>query len=582
MWMLRTEKPLAVARSLRELGAVVLSEKEHAQALNEVAFHVLRHRQPHHAERLAALRELRADWNSIGPGGRLDPLTEMELEAAEAAAEKQILLSVIESVKAKRYQQAWADIKPILQPRYLSLPLSRAVRDLGVILMQLDWLGNFIPDDPVELPGQTTTIKRMSSAIAAIRAVRGVEAELMPTAGRDTREIDARLTSLGKAFGTADSAKVRVEVSVVLFLTGRGAAAAELLNGEIPAEQTREILNDLRSVVMGTGAVENAAVANNLPAGRLPRVIEPLIPAKDIENWKAPALPKAGETTLERLGKRARREAAMISAEEQARLAARAVSIVADIEAELTKQADGLKSFRERAETGLGRPLNGVEEQEFTVVVATRGYAAEGAATLISALEKRSPRGVRLLGVELLSGHLVLAAVAGATPSDAPRLPLDLQVRERSRVRLAVQAVMGNDPTPDTREGFEAAVAKELGLADQMRLPRPEVVLGLLDVTEAAAIAYKTLTKNLDNLSSVSRHANDEASLDRARSRAMALTDAAWQRSRQVEAACRLFGEYGPDAIPAVDWLQTVQNASDPWHDAAAAALQRLEPLLTK
>lgn len=582
-WVLRTENPLAAAKVLRELGVVVLSEKEHAEALNEIVSRVLRQRQPHHSERLAAVRQLSADWNSVGSGGGgSDPLTAMELATAEAAAEKQILLAVLGLVKELRYQQAWAEIKPILQPRYLSLPVSRAVLDLGVVLMQLDWLLGFNPDHPVALPGQTATMKRMGPAVAAIRAVRGVESELSPTAGRDVREIDARLAALGEAFSAADAARVRVEVSVALFLSGRVAVAAELLKGEVPAEETRVLLDDLRSVVLGAGAVENAAVANAIRADGLPKVIEPLIPVADRGKWRAPELPKAVESTLERLGKRARREAAMISAEEQAKLAARAAAVVADIEAELTKQTGGLNPFRERAEARLGRPLNGVEEQEFIAAAAFRGFAAEDAAALLSAQEKRSPRGVRLLGVALSSGHLALAAVAGATPGDALRLSPEVRACERSRIRLAVEAAMRNDPPPDDRKAFEAAVAKDLGLADVRELRRPEVIMGLLDVTEAAAAAHKTLAADLNHLRIEARDVEDKESIDRIGAREAALTGAAGQRSRQVVAACRLFTECGRDALPALAWLRTTQGAPCPWVDEAAAALERLELHMTK
>src|SRR5205814_3455524 len=82
------------------------------------------------SQQLDALRQLRADWAAIGPGAGLDPLVELELAAAESAAERLALDSALKLIKEKAFERAATELAPLAASRYLPAPVAQAVPGL--------------------------------------------------------------------------------------------------------------------------------------------------------------------------------------------------------------------------------------------------------------------------------------------------------------------------------------------------------------------------------------------------------------------------------------------------------------------
>ncbi len=130
---IRSRSATDAARYLREEAVVVLSRPQRAALLNGIAYEILRQQRQQEIstqQRLAALRQLRSDWASIGPSAGLDPLVEMELAAAEAAAERVVLDRALAAIEARNYAAAIVELAPIAESRYLPAPIAQAIPGL--------------------------------------------------------------------------------------------------------------------------------------------------------------------------------------------------------------------------------------------------------------------------------------------------------------------------------------------------------------------------------------------------------------------------------------------------------------------
>jgi hypothetical protein len=117
------------------------------------------------------------------------------------------------------------------------------------------------------------------------------------------------LDSLEEEFGADAASRLRVELSAKMFLSGHSASANELVEKEAPSDHAREVLADLRTIIVGEGALLNPQIARFLPPQGLKELpgVAPLVPTDRLESWKSPKPPLDTETTIATLSKQARK-----------------------------------------------------------------------------------------------------------------------------------------------------------------------------------------------------------------------------------------------------------------------------------
>lgn len=585
------------AELLRKQGAF-LARNQRAAMLTLVVHQTLR--QPH-PPTLTELRKLRADCGGIGPGA-LDPITLMELEAAESAAERLLLAEILELIVQDRYADAAEKIDRLEAPRHLPVAVAQALPNLrdelkraaplirlrGVLGAPFAQLGTVrrtlagVP--PKQLPPAVT---RVAEAWAALDAV-----DRMPDQSHTAEDIDRTLAAVADTAGTAVARKLRVELAARLILSERPKDATRLLDGEADPSHAAAVLADLRAAVLGVRAIPPAAdpaVAN--PAHRPPAISEALLPADRLAQWKPPAR-KSSETTAGAAIADARASLKTL-VEAEAGASAGRVNATADrIRAALAAEDAPRNAFADKVAAFRGKELTPTE-RERAAVAAGRGLTVAEAAGVLAADADRPAAAVRLLATVPAVATPVGFAVAVETSGHAPvafaphpdagfRLPATLT---RARLRDAIgstlgtyaqKAANGQNPTPPTRAELEAEVARRLSAPEP--LPPSEVVEALLDVSRDAAEDHARLSeavRTLDELISEiedARRFDDGAELRDAFSLAKARRIGAGFDRKRAEATatagCGLLGAYGRDARTALPWLGA-QNEWTPWRAVA-------------
>jgi hypothetical protein len=152
-------------------------------------------------------------------------------------------------------------------------------------------------------------------------------------------QADKLLESVATEFDVDAAGRLRVELSAKLFLIGKPHDATKLIENETPNEYAREVLADLRTIILGGGTLVNPQVARFVPENGLSELpgAAALVPPSLRARWQRPKPPVENETTLTKLGKRARKTTTT-AAEPEVEKLAKKVSVAADaIRAELAR-----------------------------------------------------------------------------------------------------------------------------------------------------------------------------------------------------------------------------------------------------
>lgn len=263
----RTANAADAAKLLRERGPATLSRPEHAAMLNVVTYQILRQRQQQQqpvvaSQQFVTLRQLRADWNAVGPGAGLNPALEMQLAAAEAAAEKGALTRALGALKEKQYLKAATDLALIHESRHLPIAITKTIAELEANLLRRIRVSELNPEGPlppaIAVDNMPVAVKK---AIARVETLGRVDTAFARPESLNATDIETRLAAVERAFGPADIVKLRVEVSAAMFLSGKFDDATALLKDDIAGDHARAVLADLRQLVSGGGTLNNPQVA---------------------------------------------------------------------------------------------------------------------------------------------------------------------------------------------------------------------------------------------------------------------------------------------------------------------------------
>ncbi|MBA4064184.1 MAG: hypothetical protein C0501_10810 [Isosphaera sp.] len=554
-----------------------LSRVQRAALLNLIAADLVRQQRAEAdlARRLAALRALRGDWAAVGPGAGLDPLVELELATAEAAAERAALLRALGFVDGKEYAKAAAELAPLADSRHLPVPVARAVPGLLADLRALAAVTALKPDGALPPSNSPAVPAALRPAVARVEVVRDV-AKPFAGFGWPIGYAQETLAAVEKEFGPAAAAQLRVELSAAAFLDGKTDIALALLDGDIDGDRARQILADLRAAVLGEGgATGNVQIGNRLPPEQPTAALAPLVPAARRAAWRSP-VPTRGETTAAALEKEARAGLVTAAAAEVERLAGPVAATAAAVRAELDARAGALAPFAGKVQARLGRPVADGDEAEVVAAAAARGLTVDDAVSLLAGPADAPARAARVVGAALApAAHL---AVAGRPPASLKpgedggfRAPAEVAARDRGRVREAVRAALAAAADAD-RAGFEAAVGRAFG-----SVPPDDLASALFDAARDLAAAHagtaadlRSLADALDRLDGIAfDDPDDAAAVRKAKVRRDELTQELSAGAGAVRATLRLLAEYGPAAPAARPWL--AEQRGSPWAAAAAA-----------
>jgi hypothetical protein len=177
----------------------------------------------------------------------------------------------------------------------------------------------------VELNTLPANVRRPYQWLDLLRTMRArVEAPLAEgtkspwNAGQAVRLLDA----IAGEFPADAVRNLRVEISARLFLDGLPKEASELLKNESPNDHAREVLADLRAIVLGEGQLRNPQVSRFIPNSGLqgmPGALA-LVPDSLRDQWKRPRPPAETETTLGKLEAGVKKELVETAEQERSRL----------------------------------------------------------------------------------------------------------------------------------------------------------------------------------------------------------------------------------------------------------------------
>ena len=248
---------------------------------------------------------------------------------SDAATERKSLDDALGFIREKKYIFAVAKLAPLAKSNSLPGPVARAIPGLIDDLRSLDamtQLANASPDGkfPVvsaDLP--LATVKKTNAWLELLRVV-GVLLETPLPLGTKlpwtATQADKLLDAIATEFDADAAGKLRVELSAKLFLAGKPQDASKLIERETPNEYSREVLADLRTIVVGGGTLVNPQIARFVPEKGLSELpgAAAFVPAALRSKWERPKPPAETETTLTKLEKRTRKDviaAAMPEAE---------------------------------------------------------------------------------------------------------------------------------------------------------------------------------------------------------------------------------------------------------------------------
>lgn len=594
------------AEVLRKQGAF-LARGQRAAMLTVVIHQTLR--QPHPAT-LTELRKLRADCGAVGPGA-LDPITLMELEAAESAAERLLLAEVLQLVADGKHADAAGKIDRLEAPRHLPAAVAQALPDLRDELKRAASLTDVRQILTGKVPAENVwrqiaeASPKPPPVVLQTAGLYRTLASASQLFGRSTtnapEDIARVLAAVERDAGAALARKLRVEVAAHLILEGRPKDATQLLDGKVDPAHAAAVLADLRLAVCGGGeaTVPQVAVSGLLGIRERPPVIaEALLPTDRLAQWKPPTR-RPGETTAvaATADARANLKAAV---EAEANASVGRVSAAADrIRAALAAEDAPRKAFADKVAAVRGKEL-APAERERTAVAAGRGLTVAEAVGMLAADADRPAAAVRLLAtVPAMATPATFAAaveVSGRAPvafvphPDAgfalPAAPTRARLRDAVAAALgayAQKAANGANPNPPTRTELEAEIAKRLNPTGA--IPPADVVQALLDVCRDAADDHARLSdaaRTLDELISEvedARREDDTAELRAefalAKARRIGIGFDRKRAEAITTAGCRLLGAYDRDARTALSWLGA-QNEWTPWRAVAIDSRARI------
>lgn len=282
----------------------------------------------------------------------IDPQTETMLNPTEAAAERLLLNEALGLIRDKKYAFAVARLTPLTASRFLPDEVARAIPKLIEELRRLDAVTQ-LAATPIKasekLPGVSVELlpKSIQRPLLWSELLQAIEI-LMETSPENRAKLpwtlplaNKLLNAAAEEFGPDAAGKLRVELSAKLFLAGRSKDANELLEGETPNDHAREVLADLRTIILGGGTLVNPQVARFVPARGLKEMpgVAPLVPTDLLEKWQPPKPSAETETTLDKLAARVRKELIAESRTEADRLSKHVTAAAERICAELAKRA---------------------------------------------------------------------------------------------------------------------------------------------------------------------------------------------------------------------------------------------------
>lgn len=265
-----------------------------------------------------------------------------------AAAERKFLDEALSHIHDKKYVFAVARLVPLAKSRTLPAPVVKAIPGLIGDLRSLEAVRQLAApaangkSPAVAFELLPANVKRPHAWLELLQAVEAlIETPLPPGAMLpwSVEKANTLLNSVTTEFGAETASRLRVELSARLFLIGRPADASKLIEDETPNEYAREILADLRTIVLGGGILANPQVARFVPEKGLNEMpgITALIPPTLRDKWQRPKPPADTETTLAKLQKRAAAEIVAAAKPEAEKLARKVDATVAAIRAELAK-----------------------------------------------------------------------------------------------------------------------------------------------------------------------------------------------------------------------------------------------------
>jgi hypothetical protein len=297
-----------------------------------------------------ALVSASAAWTQPPTAGDARPV---ELDAVEAAAERVLLGEALDLIRDKKHVFAVARLAPLTKSRFLPTPVAENIPGLIDNLRSLDAATKLAATPAGKLPA--VAAESLSAAVrkplAWVELLQAVET-LLETPFRTGTELpwtaahaNKLLDVVAQEFGGDAAGKLRAELSAKLMLVGKSKDATELLGDETPGEHARQVLADLRTIIVGGGALVNPQVARFVPEIGIQELpgVAPLVPTHLRAKWQRPKPPTETETTLAKLEKQARKELTDAAEREKAQLTAKVTKATEAIRTELSKPAPAPK-----------------------------------------------------------------------------------------------------------------------------------------------------------------------------------------------------------------------------------------------
>ena len=272
----------------------------------------------------------------------------MSDEPPDVEAERKELEEAVRLVRDKKYLFAVARFAPLVKSTTLPASVTRTLPGLIGDLRVLDavtQLAEVKPNEKLPALGAELLPDSMKGLVAWIELLRAI-GELLETrlpAGTHLpwgmEQIDKLLAAVAADYDPESTSRLRVELSAKLFLLGRPGDATKLLEREGPGEYARQVLDDLRTIVIGGGRLSNPQVARFVPENGLTEMpgARALVPAALRGNWQRPLPPAESETTIAALAKRTIAGAIQQAKKERDRLSQKVEESVAAIRMELAK-----------------------------------------------------------------------------------------------------------------------------------------------------------------------------------------------------------------------------------------------------
>jgi hypothetical protein len=269
-------------------------------------------------------------------------------EPPDAAAERKLLDDALGHIRDQEYVFAVARLAPLAKSNSLPAPVAKVIPGLIADLRSLDAVTQLATAPPDAEPPAVTAdllpaaVQRPYARLELSRAV-GALLETPHPAGTEfpwAAERASKLLDAVAAEFDADAAgRLRVELSAKLFLAGKPQDATKLIENETPNEYAREVLADLRTIVLGGGTLANPQVARFVPEKGLKELpgAAALVPATLRDQWQHPKPPADSETAFARLEKRVRKDVTAAAATEAEKLTKKVAATADGIRAGLAK-----------------------------------------------------------------------------------------------------------------------------------------------------------------------------------------------------------------------------------------------------